>query len=208
MKLFESTELFVSPARRIKPVGTHDLVSAGHNEIAKQIVETLLEQKPLPPPPLLEATVHRARRSRVWVATFTGAAGGQVWKSTGLTDYDQALLLARYWESQARTQRAKLGLRKPSIPVRPKKPGTGMLTQREVAQVLHMSERGVREVERRALSKLRQHPLLKELWDDYSKGVVDEACWTLNPAEIEALFDLAGTLEELRLVEKVLRIIQ
>jgi len=71
-----------------------------------------------------------------------------------------------------------------------------------------MSERGVREVEHRALRKLRAHPLLKQLWHDYLAGALDEARARLTRAEIVALFDLAYSLAELRLIEKVLRIVQ
>ncbi len=40
--------------------------------------------------------------------------------------------------------------------------------------VLKMSERGVREVERRAFKKLRDHPLLKQIWRQYLAGGLDE----------------------------------
>src|SRR5437016_2062856 len=100
---------------------------------------------------LSEASVHRPTRSRVWVATFTGPEGGQVWRSTGLTDRAQALLVARQWEAEARAQRANMGLsvRKPVLRVQHSKSGGAIrLTQREVAQLLRISERSVREIER------------------------------------------------------------
>src|SRR5437667_3627152 len=100
------------------------------------LVEMLLDDEPLGEPPLCEASVHRPRRSRVWVATFTGPRGGQVWKSTGLMDRDQALLLAKSWEAEARGQRVSLGhtLRRPILRVGRQEPGSaisGLLTQKE-----------------------------------------------------------------------------
>src|SRR5439155_11713742 len=58
---------------------------------------------------ITEASVHRPARSLVWVATFTGPDGGQIWRSTHLTDRAQALLVARRWEKEARGERARLG---------------------------------------------------------------------------------------------------
>ena len=191
---------------------------AGSNEshnfklAARPLVALLLEEEPLTIAPIQEASVHLGRRSRVFVATFTAAGGGQTWRTTGLTDYDQALMLARQWEAEARAQRASLGPtpRKPGTRVRPGQAGTRVppLTQKEVARILNMSERGVREVERRAFQKLRQHPLLRQLWDQYFAGELDEDCGGLDPAEAAALFDVAGTRGELRLIEKILAMLR
>jgi hypothetical protein len=160
--------------------------------------------------PLYEASVHRPLRSRVWVATYTGPTGGQVWRSTGLTDRDQALLLARDWEAQARAQREKLTRRriKPVLRVRRSEPGPGRgtLTQKEVARLLNMSERGVREIEHRALQKLRSHPLLKQVWQQYLGGDLDEAQNLFTPDEIEALFSVALTPVERVLIQKLVRL--
>jgi hypothetical protein len=104
---------------------------------------------------LLEASVRRPTRGRVYVATFTGPeAGRQVWRSTRLTGREQALAVAKEWEIQARQQRQALGAvsGKPTIRVRHKHRVSGVesgpLTQREVALLLGLSERGVREIER------------------------------------------------------------
>jgi hypothetical protein len=68
---------------------------------AQQIVEILLTGDPLAEPRLVEASVHLPKRGTVWVATFTGSEGGQNWRSTGLTDREQALLVARnHWGSR------------------------------------------------------------------------------------------------------------
>jgi hypothetical protein len=178
---------------------------------AQRIVQSLLAEQPVAESRLVEATVHLPKRGTVWVATFTGAEGGPVWKSTGLTDRDQALLVAKDWEAKAREQRAKGRTpRKPMLRVRRSEPGFGppLLSQREVARLLHMSERGVREAERRAFQKLRNHPLLKQVWRQYVRGELDEEHFLLTHDEVEALFNLARTPEEQHLIEKVLRLTQ
>lgn len=177
---------------------------------ASEIVEFILAEEPAT---VCEASVRRPRRGRVWVATFTGPRGGQVWKSTGLTDRDQAVLLAKSWEAKARAERTKLGRtsRTPLLRVGRQQPGTprsGLLTQKEVAMLLNMSERAVREIERRAIQKLRNHPLLRQVWRQYLAGELDEQHGVLTPKEIEALFGLANSPEELFLIQKTLGLLQ
>jgi hypothetical protein len=178
---------------------------------AQRIVEILLAQEPVAESRLVEASVHLPKRGGVWVAAFTAPTGGQHWKSTGLRNRDQALLVAKQWEREARAERARLGRtpRKPMLRVRRTEPGFGppLLSQREVAQLLHMSERGVREVERRAIEKLRRHPLLRDVWQKYLVGELDERQLVLTPEEIQALFGLAYSPEEQRLMRKVLALI-
>jgi len=174
---------------------------------AKDIVEILLDGAHL-----CEATVHRPRRGSIWVATYTGAAGGQVWRSTGLTDRAEALLLARRWEAQARAERAKAGrsIRKPALRVRHSgsSSGAGLLTQDEVALLLNISERAVRKAEHSALAKLRRHPLLRHVWEEYLTGTLDEEDLRLTAAEIQALFSLARSPIESQLMEKILLLVQ
>jgi hypothetical protein len=142
---------------------------------------------------------------------FTGP-NGQVWKSTGVTDREQALVVAKHWEAQARAQRARLGCtaRKPSWRARSSGPGTGiaLLSQNEVAMLLGMSERGVRAAERRAFQKIRNHPLIRQIWQKYLAGELDENQRLLTSDEIESLFNLARTSEERLLIQKVLGVIQ
>ena len=181
--------------------------SAAGGATAGRIVEALLDHRPLPQAWLLEASVHQSRRSSIYVATFTGPEGGQTWRSTGSTDYDQALRVARRWEREARAQRARMR-RSPGNPFQSAagkalRKGLALMTQREVAKLLNMSERGVREVERRALAKLRNHPALKELWRDHRKPELKETASRFTAAEIRALFDLASSSEELCVIEKV-----
>lgn len=182
----------------------------GH--LAKHVVGALLGDGPLVETPVLEASVHRPQRGRVWVAAYTGPQGGQIWRSTGLTDHDQALLVAKKWEREARAERSKLGRtpRKPLIRVRRSEPfaGSGPLTQQEVAMLLNISERAVREIERRAIQKLRSHPLLRQVWQRYLSGKLHEYRTVLTSEEIQALCNLVRTMEERFVVAKVLRLIQ
>jgi hypothetical protein len=182
------------------------------NEAAQEIVRILLGEASMTECGLTEASVHLPTRSRVWVAAFTGPAGGQIWRSTGLTDRDQALLVARKWEAEARAERAKLGrtARKPVIRVRrlDGRSGVGPLTQQEVATLMGLSVRAVREIEHRALRKIRDHPLMRKAWQQYLAGELDEHQPTLTHDEVEALFNLTRTPEERHLIEKVLSLIQ
>jgi Sigma-70, region 4 len=180
---------------------------------ATTIVSTLLGEQSLATTPVCEASVHLPRSGSIWVAAFTGPNAGQVWRSTGLTDHDEALRLTRKWEAEARAQRLNLGGTRstPFLRIRREQPGSarlGPLTQREVAQLLKMSERGVRAVERRAFKKLRQHPLMRQVWQQFLAGELDEHQLGLTQEEIEALFNMARTPEERFLIEKVLRLIQ
>jgi hypothetical protein len=180
---------------------------------ALNIVALLLDEQAEVEIPVAEASVHRPTRGKVWIAAFTGATPGQqVWRSTGLTDRVQALALARRWEAEAQQQRTAFGhlFKKPTVRVRQgRQRGPGeQLTQKEVAALLGMSERGVREVERRAFEKLRKHPLLQQLWQQHLTGDLDEDALQLTPAEIAALFALAQTPTEQNLVQKVLGLLQ
>jgi len=177
------------------------------SEVGSYIVARLLTDEALS-----EASVHLPKRGRRWIACFTGPDGGQVWRTTGLVDRDQALRLAQLWEQRARSERARLGLsiRKAVSRVGSSEPsaGIGPLTQREVAQLLNLSERAVRNIERRAIEKLKEHPLLRQVWRKYLEGELDEDGLWLNGAEVTALFSLAQNSTERQLIQKVLRLIQ
>jgi hypothetical protein len=202
-----STQITTTDLRRKSEVKLSD-----HRTLA--FVAWLLEDDLPANSPVEEASVVRPRRGKIFIAAFTGSGGGQVWRSTGQTDYEAALKIARQWEAEARAKRARQPRtkNKPRTRVGPTTAGTGAaglgMTQREVAELLKMSERGVREVERRAFEKLRRHPLLRQLWKQYLSGELDEEVGGLEPAETAALFDMARTAEELLLIEKVLRMIQ
>lgn len=183
----------------------------GIHEAAEQIVSRLLEEGPLAEALVSEASVHRPRRSRVWVASFTGPSGGQMWRSTGLTDRNQALLVAKRWEAEARAQRVAAGriTAKPTLRVGRREPGSsGPLSQREVALLLGISERAVRLIERRAFRKLFNHPSLRHIWRQYVGGELNEHQANLSPEEVDALFKLARTPQEWHLLVKVTRLIR
>jgi hypothetical protein len=78
-------------------------------QAATIIVDALLCDELLGETAVFEATVHLPKRGKIYLATFTGPAGGQVWRTTGLSDRRQALTLAKRWEAQARAQRLKMG---------------------------------------------------------------------------------------------------
>jgi hypothetical protein len=178
---------------------------------AGDVVRVLLDDEPLSETPVCEASVHLPRRSRVWQAAFTGPNGGQIWRSTRLTDRDQALLVARKWEAEARAQRTRSG-RRTQKPIwrlrRSDRSRRSGFTQREVGLLLNMSERAVRQAERRAFEKLRNHPLLRQVWRQYLGGELDEDQPNLTLAEIQALFRVTRTPEERHLIEKIVRMIQ
>ncbi len=79
---------------------------------------------------------------------------------------------------------------------------------------MNISERTVREIERRALAKLRRHPALRELWREWSAREIEETGlevfppWALSRAEIAAVYALTRTPEERQVVEKLLALTQ
>ena len=180
---------------------------------ARQILEFLLSDDPMVDLPIVEARVYRSPRSRIWQATYTSAEGGQEWRSTGLTDKAQALRLARQWERDARAERERRGrlTRKPLLrAIRQCPTGEGIrpLTQEEVALVLKLSVRSVRAIEKRAVRKLMQNSQLRQVWAAYLAGELDEDEATLTQEEIEALFALAYTAAERRLLRSILSAVQ
>ena len=74
--------------------------------------------------------------------------------------------------------------------------------------LLNLSERGVREIERRAFRKLRAHPALRQVWQQFLAGELEESAAQLSRQEIAALWRLARTSEERQLLRKVLRLVQ
>jgi hypothetical protein len=183
---------------------------------AQAIADWLLDPDNAPKPlKLAEASVHLPPRSTKWVAVYTGVEPGkQVWKSTGLTNREAALAQARQWEAEARKQRQALGKQptRATLRVRRSSPGSvpfGPLSQKEVAALLNMSERAVRNVEKRALAKLRKHHLLRALWDEIKMETLETLAAStedsLTGPEIAALFGLAETPEERLALKRVLK---
>jgi hypothetical protein len=167
---------------------------------------------------LVEVSVHLPRRGSRWVASFRDATGRQVWRTTGLRDREPALVLARRWEVEAKRKRSVQGAVPTRLTIRVRPGSTekelGCLSQKEVAAILRMSERAVREVERRAFDKLRRHPALKNLWREWQTGEIKETTlrvskqWTLSRAEVAAVYALAGTPVERQALRKLLALTQ
>jgi hypothetical protein len=171
---------------------------------AIEIIEILLSTLNAPSAKaLIEASVHRPKRGRRWIASFRDHSGQQRWRSTGQTDRRAALMVAQALEREARRARAEQGeLGKPVVRARP---GSSGLTQKEVALLLGMSERGVRAVERRALEKLRRHPALRAIWRELiGEGASSDVDLELTDAEVAAICGLARTWAERRAVDKMM----
>lgn len=127
---------------------------------SRQIVNQLLEDAPAL---LSEATVRLPPRGHRWIAVYTGGEPGvQVARTTGLTDREAALRLAREWEAEARRQRRAMIQRTARTKIEP-----GGHSQEEVARMLNLSPRAVRAIEKRAIRKLRRHPAIADLWRDH-----------------------------------------
>jgi hypothetical protein len=172
-------------------------------DAARKILEFLLADDDVVD--LYEARVYRSPGSRIWQAVYTGPQGGQAWRSTRLTNKQQALLVARRWEAEARIQREKMGNkpRRPIVRVRGSEPG---LSQREVGLLLNLTARAVGQIERRALKKLFAHPTLRQIWDQYLAGELEEQrAVALIPQEVQALLNLTYTPQERLVLQGILK---
>jgi hypothetical protein len=183
-----------------------------------EIVEVLImADGPVSARHLVEVSVHLPRRGSRWVASFRDETGRQVWRTTGLRDRKTAMAVAQRWEADAKRKRAAQGAAPPRLTIRVQPGGTerqqGCLSQAEVAAVLRISERAVREIERRAIDKLRRHPILQSIWREWEAGELKEAVprgsrpWALSRAEIAAVYGLARTPIEQRVLKKLLALI-
>lgn len=181
---------------------------------AASLVETMLSSRQsLSARSLIEASVHLPRRGKRWVASYRDETGRQRWRSTGRIDRKTALVLAKQWEEEARRKRGVVERPSPTALIRVK-PGSGkaepgQFTQREVALLLRISERAVRQIERRAIAKLRRHPILRDLWRDWvgeelSMEALPGKVEGLTPSEIAAVYGLARTPGEQDLVQRLL----
>jgi len=183
------------------------------------IVEILIQADgPVSARRLIEVSVHLPRRGSRWVAAFRDGTGRQVWRTTGLREREPALALAKRWEADAKRKRSVEGAVPTRLTIRVR-PGSaekelGCLSQREVAAILRMPERAVREIERRAFDKLRRHPALKNLWREWQTGQIKETAlgaakqWALNRAEVAAVYAMARTTLERQALRKLLALTQ
>ncbi len=185
----------------------------------QEIVEILLQSDgPVDIEALVEVSLHRPHRGTKWVAAFRDEAGRQIWRSTKLQDRASALALAQEWEASAKRRRAAQPAlpRKPTMRVRPGsgERQLGLLTQKEVAAIMRISERSVREIEKRAFDKLRRHPVLRDFWREWTTGDIKEAGlefpapWALSRAEIAAVWALTRAPEERQALRKLLAVTQ
>ena len=184
-----------------------------------EIVQILIESDgPVNIEALIEVSLHLPHRGTRWVAAFRDETGRPTWRSTGLQDRAAALAVAQEWEAQAKRRRASQRAlpRKPTMRVLPGsgKRELGLLTQKEVATIMKISERAVREIERRAFDKLRRHPALRDFWREYEKGEINEAAvptrsaWMLSRAEVAAVYALARTPDERQALRKLFAMAQ
>ena len=183
---------------------------------AEEIVGMLLEADgPLRICALIdEASVHLPHRGTRWMATFRDETGKQVWKATGLTDRLAAQAIADELEAAAKRKRAAQGgpPKKPVLRVRrgSGERGLGPFTQAETAAIMRISERSVRQLQKSAFTKLRNHPALREFWREWQSGQVSEAVvptpkeLELSRAEIDALLSLSRTPIEEYAIRKLI----
>jgi hypothetical protein len=184
------------------------LYARSYSMMPHEIVEILIQADgPLCARTLLEVSVHLPRRGTRWIAAFRDATGRQVWRSTGLRERESALALAKEWEADAKSKRAVRDAVPPRLTVQR---GSACLSQKEVAVILRISERAVRQIEKTAIQKLRRNPLLKSIWREWMTGEMKEATsrgssqWALSRAEIAAVYALAQTPAERQTVKKLI----
>ena len=153
-----------------------------------------------------EASVHRPHHGRLSMASFRNEEGKQQWKVTGLTSHQMALNLGQEWENNARQIRVFSGDPKRSLG------HTGGLSQPEVAAILNISVRAVRQIEQRAIAKLPRHPALRRVWREFFTGEVEESrelgveqlvAYALSFPEVVARFGLTSNRFERRGLERV-----
>jgi hypothetical protein len=183
------------------------------------IVEILIHaDEPVSARRLVEVSVHLPRRGTRWIASFRDEKGRHVWRATGLRGREPALALGRRWEADAKRKRAAQGAAptRLTIRVRPGSTvkGLGGFSQHEVAAIMRLSRRTVRELERSALAKLRSHPALRDLWREWTTGDIKETRlpvakqWVLRRAEVAAVNALAETPIERQALRKLLALTQ
>ena len=174
---------------------------------AIEIVEILLSSGDAPSARrLIEASVHLPKRGKRWIATYRDGSGHQFWRSTGQTDRRAAFVVAQKLEQEARKTHAEQG-----DPIRPasKEGSVGQFTQKEIAILMGLSERAVREIEKRALRKLKQHPAVRELWREWvGEGATSTLDLGLTSAEAAAIYALARTRAERQAVDKVMALVR
>jgi hypothetical protein len=180
---------------------------------AKDLVQHLLEgRQPWSSRELLEASVHLPARGTIFIAAYRDETGRQVQRTTGTRDRSAAQAIADEMEAAAKRKRAAASPppKKPTIRVRRCGPEhqAGLRTQAEVAAIMRIGERAVREHERSAFWKLRHHPKLREFWREWlgiEEGAIPgSAKWDLTSREIRALLALAEGPFERQALKKLI----
>jgi len=181
--------------------------------VTQWIIEILLEtNNPPSARSLIEASVHLSTRGKTYNAAFRDAMGKPVWKTTGLRDREQALELAQAWERAEKQKRVAGGnlANQKLIGLRlGRAPG---FSEEEIAAILRVSVRTVREDTKRAFARLRRNPLLRQLWREWLGDEVQEAFEAtgtdgrLSQQEIDAVLAMANTPLELRALRKLIRL--
>jgi hypothetical protein len=167
---------------------------------------------------LVEVSVHLPNRGTKWIAAFRDHTGRRTWRSTRMRSRRAALAQGKEWEQAAQQKRSAQGAL-PGKPIMRVRRGSaehevGLLSQAEAAAFLHISERAVRDIERRAFDKIRRHPGLRAFWSEWLTGEVEEAAsqaladWVLTRAEIAAVYALAETPIERQALRKLLALTQ
>ena len=187
----------------------------GPHEIVAILIQT---EGPVCARSLVEVSVHLPSRGTRWIAAYRDATGRRTCRTTRMRNRKAALALGKEWEQAAQRKKAVQGT-PPSKPIMRVRRGSaehevGLLSQAEVAAFLHISERAVRDIERRAFDKIRRHPGLRAFGSEWVAGEVEEAAsqaladWALTRAEIAAVYALARTPEERQALRKLLALTQ
>ena len=110
--------------------------------------------------------------------------------------------MGQRWEQEEKQKRLAQGAlpRKPVMRVRrgSAEHEVGLMSQAEVAAFMHITQRAVRDIERRAFDKIRRHPGFRDFWNEWLTGEVEEAAsqavadWALTRAEIAAVYALGA----------------
>ena len=185
--------------------GDGDLPQGAKSMSPRELVRELLHDQQ---DAVLEVSLRLPNRGTRWLATWTGPDGLPRTKSTQLQDRAAALDLAKEWEAADRVERANRREQNSAGFAYQHGRKHAALTHAEIAAILRLSERAVRGIERRALHKLRQHPLLREVWAELTDGLREnEDVVDFAPDELAALWGLVRTHFERLALLKVLVIL-
>lgn len=89
-----------------------------------------------------------------------------------------------------------------ALPPKSGRRSVGQFTQNEIARLVTLSPRTIREIEKRAIRKLMRHPGLRALWREWTGNVSEAAVpagggCQLSEMEMTAVYSLARNPAEL-----------